>query len=77
LGDNADMCIIELVDYNTLYTNDTNQAAAKKTRRSRKGVATATTAPAAKVEAKASAPVEEVKTEEAKPEDTSSEEKAE
>src|SRR3954462_5383979 len=35
LGDNADMCIIELVDYNTLYTNDTNQAAAKKTRRSR------------------------------------------
>ena len=34
LGDNADMAMIELVDYNTLYTNE---KAAKKTRRSRRG----------------------------------------
>jgi large subunit ribosomal protein L17 len=35
LGDNADMCIIELVDYNTTYTTDKAGAkpAAKKTRR--------------------------------------------
>ena len=36
LGDNAEMCLIELVDFNTLYT--TGEVAAKgKTRRSRKG----------------------------------------
>ncbi|GCD78456.1 50S ribosomal protein L17 [Thermaurantimonas aggregans] len=34
LGDNAEMALIELVDYNTLYTNDKS---AKKTRRSRRG----------------------------------------
>src|SRR5688572_31820854 len=36
LGDNAEMCLIELVDFNTLYSKD---AAVKKgkTRRSRKG----------------------------------------
>lgn len=35
LGDNADMCIIELVDYNTTYTSDkvAEKSAAKKTRR--------------------------------------------
>lgn len=33
LGDNAEMCLIELVDYNEIYGNDT----AKKTRRSRRG----------------------------------------
>jgi len=36
LGDNADMCIIELVDYNDLMQNEGNEAAAK-TRRSRRG----------------------------------------
>ena len=34
LGDNAEMCIIELVDYNEVYTNE---KAKKTTRRSRRG----------------------------------------
>ena len=33
LGDNAEMCMIELVDFNDMYTNEK----AKKTRRSRRG----------------------------------------
>jgi large subunit ribosomal protein L17 len=33
LGDNAEMCMIELVDFNELYSNETK----KKTRRSRRG----------------------------------------
>ena len=42
LGDNSDMCIIELVDYNALYGKDASKAAAKtKTRRSRRGGASA------------------------------------
>lgn len=35
-GDNADMCLIELVDFNTLYTKD-GAVKKAKTRRSRKG----------------------------------------
>ncbi|MFD1552106.1 50S ribosomal protein L17 [Putridiphycobacter roseus] len=38
LGDNAEMCLIELVDYNEIYGNDS----AKKTRRSRRGGKAAT-----------------------------------
>ena len=34
LGDNADMCLIELVDFNDLYGNEAKK---KKTRRSRRG----------------------------------------
>ena len=34
LGDNADMCIIELVDYNETYVKTTEVKAAKRTRRS-------------------------------------------
>ena len=34
LGDNAEMCMIELVDFNELYTNE---SAKKTTRRSRRG----------------------------------------
>ena len=34
LGDNAEMCMIELVDFNEIYTNET---AKKTTRRSRRG----------------------------------------
>jgi large subunit ribosomal protein L17 len=34
LGDNAEMCMIELVDFNEIYTND---KAKKTTRRSRRG----------------------------------------
>lgn len=35
LGDNAEMCLIELVDFNTLYTKDSAEAKTK-TRRSRR-----------------------------------------
>lgn len=35
-GDNAEMCIIELVDYNTTYVKETAKPAAKKTRRGAK-----------------------------------------
>lgn len=34
LGDNADMCIIELVDFNTTYVKEAKKPVAKKTRRS-------------------------------------------
>ncbi|MDA1382329.1 MAG: 50S ribosomal protein L17 [Bacteroidetes bacterium] len=47
MGDNADMCLIELVDFNDLYGNEETK---KKTRRSRRGGATSvskTEAPAA------------------------------
>lgn len=39
LGDNAEMCMIELVDFNEIYTNDKSSKAgsAKSTRRSRRG----------------------------------------
>ena len=37
LGDNAEMCLIELVDYNEIYTNE---KAKKTTRRSRRGGST-------------------------------------
>lgn len=36
LGDNADMCLIELVDFNTLYSKEEKAGKATKTRRSRK-----------------------------------------
>ncbi|MEQ9229568.1 MAG: 50S ribosomal protein L17 [Cyclobacteriaceae bacterium] len=58
LGDNADMCMMELVDYNELLLQETT---AKKSRRSRRGGKKSETA---KVEA---APVEEVVAEEVAP----------
>jgi len=36
-GDSAEMCIIELVDFNEVYTTDSKDSAKKKTRRSRRG----------------------------------------
>ncbi|MBC8464556.1 MAG: 50S ribosomal protein L17 [Bacteroidetes bacterium] len=36
LGDNAEMCFIELVDYNDVYTTDKPKKKAKSTRRSKK-----------------------------------------
>ncbi|MHA7100499.1 LSU ribosomal protein L17P [Roseivirga pacifica] len=39
LGDNADMCIIELVDYNELLLGGEEKSTAKKSRRSRRGSA--------------------------------------
>ena len=57
LGDNAEMALIELVDYNTVYGGD-NEQTAKKTTRRRGGSAKAKTAtPAAKTET--AAPVAE------------------
>ena len=56
LGDNAEMAIIELVDYNTVYGADKAETAKKTTRR-RGGSAKAKTAPVAQDSA---APVAEV-----------------
>ncbi|MDB4927476.1 50S ribosomal protein L17 [Mucilaginibacter sp.] len=55
LGDNAEMAIIELVDYNTVYGTDAAQAAKKSTRRrggsgKAKADAPVTAAPAASAE---------------------------
>ena len=41
MGDAAEMAMIELVDFNEIYTKDTKDAGAKKTRRSRRGAGTA------------------------------------
>lgn len=63
LGDRAEMCIIELVDYNEamLETKDSK----KKSRRSRRGKSTTpkTEAPVAEVKEEVETPVEEVKEE--------------
>lgn len=64
LGDNAEMCIIELVDYNELMLKD-SKPAKKTTRRSRRGTGKSADAP--------STPAVEAKTEEPKaPEATDS-----
>jgi large subunit ribosomal protein L17 len=49
LGDNAEMCIIELVDFNELMLKDAKPAK-KTTRRSRRGTSTTASASEAKVE---------------------------
>lgn len=62
LGDNAEMCIIELVDFNELMLKDATPAK-KTTRRSRRSAAAETSAPAPAAAPKAAAPapvVEEV-----------------
>ncbi|WP_184549030.1 50S ribosomal protein L17 [Mucilaginibacter sp. FT3.2] len=51
LGDNAEMAIIELVDYNTVYGVDTAAAAKKSTRRRGGSVKAKTAAPVAAEEA--------------------------
>jgi len=73
LGDNAEMAIIELVDYNTVYGKDAEQATKKSTRRRGSGKAKTVA-----VEAKAE-PAVEVKEEapEAPAADEATEEKAE
>lgn len=73
LGDNAEMCIMELVDYNELMLKDAAPAKAK-TRRSRRGKGGAEAAPA--VEA-TEAVVEEAKVEEAPATEATEEVKAE
>ncbi|GIK69191.1 MAG: 50S ribosomal protein L17 [Bacteroidota bacterium] len=44
LGDNADMCLIELVDFNEIYTSGKAEKKAKTTRRSRSTTKKKTTA---------------------------------
>jgi len=56
LGDNAEMALIELVDYNTVYGTDTAKTEKKSTRRRGGAGKAKTAAPAAKAEA---APVAE------------------
>jgi large subunit ribosomal protein L17 len=53
-GDASDMALIELVDFNEIYGKDAEAAAAKKTRRSRRGSGAGT---GKKTEATATAPV--------------------
>ena len=65
LGDNAEMALIELVDYNEVYGKDT-EAAEKKTTRRGRTKAKKTDAPAAEVAPEAAA--EEVVAEEKAPE---------
>ena len=66
LGDNAEMCMIELVDYNTTYTEVKKEEVKKTTRRKRSTSAKKEAAPVA--EAAAETPVEEApKTEEEAP----------
>ena len=74
LGDNAEMCFIELVDFNTLYTKE---GAAKKarTRRGRKGKKE-DGAEAPEATAVAEAPAGEAKTEKKAPEKKAPEKKA-
>ncbi len=87
LGDNAEMCIIELVDYNEAMLAAKEEAAAPKKRRSRRGGAKKADAPVAEVAAPVAEAkvVEETKVEEAtaatetevKAEETTEEPKAE
>jgi large subunit ribosomal protein L17 len=87
LGDNAEMCIIELVDYNEAMLAAKEEAAAPKKRRSRRGGAKKADAPVAEVAAPVAETkvVEETKVEEAtaatetevKAEETTEEPKAE
>lgn len=61
LGDNAQMCFIELVDYNDNMLND--KGAKKATRRSRRGGKKAAAAPAAEAPAAEAPAAEEAKAE--------------
>ena len=82
LGDNAEMCMIELVDFNELYTNESSK---KTTRRSRRGggkakaETTAETATEEVVEETTEAATEEAaeETPEAQAEEVATEEAAE
>ncbi len=71
MGDAADMAMIELVDFNEIYNKDGKEAAAKKTRRSRRSAATAKKAETA---AEAETPVAETPATEAPAQDAATEE---
>ena len=55
LGDNAEMCMIELVDFNEIYTNSKEKATGKRSRRAG-AKKTKAAAPETKVEATEEAP---------------------
>lgn len=71
LGDNAEMCMIELVDFNELMLNDTTKKSS--TRRSRRGGASKA-ATTTETVAEETTVVDESETPEASTEDTTSEE---
>lgn len=50
LGDNAEMCLIELVDFNELLLNDVSKKTTRRSRRGGSSAASATTAPVAAAE---------------------------
>lgn len=70
LGDNAEMCLIELVDFNEIYTNE---KAKKTTRRSRRGGSGAAKTEATATEEVVEAEVETVETSESVVEETTPE----
>ena len=73
VGDNAEMCLIELVDFNTLYTKDgaVKKAKTRRSRKGKKGEGAEAEAPEAaeapKAEAKAKATEKKTKKAPAKP----------
>jgi len=69
LGDNADMCIIELVDYNENMLAEKEEAKAKTTRRSRRGKKKADTTVSAEVKEQVEQKEEIVETTEDKVDD--------
>lgn len=71
LGDNAEMCMVELVDFNELMLNDKPE---KKTRRSRRGGSSAKSTPASETTVVEEAPATE-EVDETTTEDLASEEK--
>ena len=75
LGDNAEMCMMELVDFNELLLGD-ESAGKAKTRRSRRGGASKAKTEAPKAEVKEEVVAEEVLEEEVKVEETATEEAA-
>ena len=73
LGDNAEMCMIELVDFNDIYGTEAKK---KRSRRSRRGGAKAAAAPAAAEAAATEAVVEEAPAAEAAAEEAPAAEEA-
>jgi ribosomal protein L17 len=67
-GDNAEMCIIELVDYNETYTTNDDKKKTAKTRRSRKAAPKATETPVEAVKEEVVAEIAEEVVVEATPE---------
>lgn len=66
-GDSAEMCLIELVDFNEIYVTEGKAAKAKTTRRSRRGSGAAKSEVAPKAESKPVTEAKEAPKAEAKP----------